>query len=48
MRKGVVLLCGARMDARGMGEDEVTDGARRSSMSELTERTAEADRVLVF
>ena len=31
-----------------MGEDEVTDGARRSSMSEFTERTAEADKVLIF
>jgi uncharacterized protein involved in oxidation of intracellular sulfur len=36
------------MDARGMTEDEVTEGARRSSMGELTERTAEADKVLVF
>jgi DNA-binding transcriptional ArsR family regulator len=26
----------------------VADGARRSSMSELTQRTAEADKVLVF
>ena len=48
VRKGEVLLCGTCMDARGMTEDEVTEGARRSSMSELTERTAEADKVLVF
>jgi len=46
--KGEVLLCGTCMDARGMIEDEVTEGARRSSMSELTERTVEADQVLVF
>jgi len=48
VRNGEVLLCGTCMDARGMGEDEVMDGARRSSMSELTARTAEADKVLVF
>jgi uncharacterized protein involved in oxidation of intracellular sulfur len=48
VRKGEVLLCDTCLDARGMGEDEVTDGARRSSMSELTERTAEADKVLIF
>ena len=47
-RKGEVLLCGTCMDARGMTEEEVTEGARRSSMGELTERTAEADKVLVF
>lgn len=48
VRKREVLLCGTCMDARGMGEDEVTDGARRGSMSELTERTAEADVVLIL
>lgn len=48
VRKGEVLLCGTCMDARGMRTEEVTEGARRSSMSELTERTAEADKVLVF
>jgi hypothetical protein len=31
-----------------MGEDEVTDGARRSSLSELTARTTEADEVPGF
>ena len=48
VRNGDVLLCGTCLDARGMGEDEITGGARRSSMSELTARTAEADKVLVF
>ena len=48
VRKGEVLLCGTCMDARGMTEDEITKGARRSSMGELTERTAEAGQVLVF
>jgi uncharacterized protein involved in oxidation of intracellular sulfur len=46
--KGVVLLCGTCMDARGMSETELMDGARRSSMDELAGATVEADRVLVF
>ena len=48
VRKGEVLLCGTCMDARGMVEGELTSGARRSTMGELTQRTAEADKVLVF
>jgi uncharacterized protein involved in oxidation of intracellular sulfur len=47
-RKGEVLLCGTCMDARGMTEGEVIDGARRSSMDELGECTLAADQVLVF
>lgn len=48
LRKGEVLLCGTCMDARGLGEDELMEGTRRSSMVELTERTIAADKVLVF
>ena len=47
-RRGQVLLCGTCMDARGMKAEESMDGARRSSMDELTERTLAADNVLVF
>lgn len=47
-RKGEVLLCGTCMDTRAMTQDEITQGARRSSMDELTERTRSADKVLVF
>ena len=46
--KGRVLLCGACMDARGLGEAELMDGARRSTMDELAAATIEADKVLVF
>lgn len=46
--KGNVLLCGTCMDARGMTEDDVLDGARRSTMDELTAETLAADKVLVF
>ncbi|HBE92472.1 MAG TPA: hypothetical protein DDW55_08060, partial [Gammaproteobacteria bacterium] len=48
MRKGEVLLCGTCMDARGLTDNEVLDGARRSTMPELAEYTLAADNVLVF
>jgi uncharacterized protein involved in oxidation of intracellular sulfur len=46
--KGSVLLCGTCMDARGMADEDVMDGARRSTMDELGAATLAADRVLVF
>jgi uncharacterized protein involved in oxidation of intracellular sulfur len=46
--KGSVLLCGICMDARGMTEEDVMDGARRSTMDELASVTRAADKVLVF
>lgn len=48
IRKGELLLCGTCMDARGLSDDEVVEGARRSTMDELAERTLAAERVLVF
>lgn len=47
-RKGEMLLCGTCMDARGITDDELVEGARRGTMDELTERTLAADKVLVF
>lgn len=46
--KGQVLLCGTCMDARGIAETELTEGARRSTMDELAAETLAADKVLVF
>lgn len=43
-----VLLCGSCMDARGLTEPDLVDGARRSSMDELASATLQADKVLVF
>jgi len=43
-----VLLCGSCMDARGLTEADLVDGATRSSMDELAEATMAADKVLVF
>lgn len=46
--RGWVLLCGTCMDARGLTDGDVMDGATRSTMDELAELTATADQVLVF
>lgn len=46
--KGRVLLCGTCMDARGMTDEDVMQGATRSTMDELADATAHADKVLVF
>lgn len=45
---GSVLLCGTCMDARGMTQDDLMDGARRSTMDELAAATLAADKALVF
>ena len=45
---GVVGVCGSCIEARGIGESELLQGARRSTMDELTAWTLEADKVLVF
>jgi sulfur relay (sulfurtransferase) complex TusBCD TusD component (DsrE family) len=36
------------MDARGMADDRLVEGAQRGSMDLLTEWTGSADKVLVF
>lgn len=43
-----LLLCGTCIDARGLAEADLIDGAHRSSMDELARATLQADRVLVF
>ncbi|MDX1253406.1 MAG: DsrE family protein [Gammaproteobacteria bacterium] len=48
MAGGEVGLCGTCMDARGLTDEQVIPGARRSTLKELAEWTAEADKVLVF
>lgn len=47
-RGGIVGVCGTCMDARGMKDGELAEGARRSSLDEMTEWTLWADKVLVF
>ena len=41
-------VCGTCLDARGIGEPELAEGTRRSTLEQLTEWTLWADRVLVF
>lgn len=49
LRNGAeVGVCGTCMEARGISEAELTEGARKSSLAELTAWTQWADKVLVF
>lgn len=45
---GAVAVCGTCMDARGIAAEDLIAGAHRSTLDELTEWTAWADKVLVF
>ena len=48
-RRGAqIAVCGTCMDARGLGDDDLTEPAQRSTLDELTEWSRRADRVLVF
>lgn len=48
LHKGQVLVCGACMDARGISDGDIIEGAERSTMKVLAEHTLNADKVLVF
>ena len=48
MRQGEVALCGTCMDARGVSESELIEGATRSTLAQLADWTIEAEKVLVF
>ncbi len=43
-----VGLCGTCMDARAIDESAIVEGARRSSLEELTDWTLWADQVVTF
>lgn len=45
---GEVGICGICMDARGIGDGDILDGAHRSTLAELAEWTAWTDKILVF
>jgi uncharacterized protein involved in oxidation of intracellular sulfur len=47
-RGGGSACRGTCLGARGIGGDRLVEGARRSSMEELTDRTLWADRVATF
>ena len=47
--KGCAIgVCGSCLDARGIRNESLVEGTRRSSMDELTGWSQEADKVLVF
>ncbi len=48
LRKGEVALCGTCMDARGLRDEELIEGAQHGTLAQLADWTAEADKVLVF
>lgn len=43
-----VGCCGSCLDARGIADDRIAEGAHRSSLDELTEWTAWAEKVITF
>lgn len=45
---GEVGVCGSCMDARGLEDADLVEGARRGTLEELADWTLWADRVLVF
>ena len=45
---GEIGVCGTCIDARGIHEKDLVEGALRSTMDELTAWTQWADKVLVF
>lgn len=45
---GEISVCGSCMDARGIAEEMLAEGAKRGTMAILTEWTAWADKALVF
>jgi uncharacterized protein involved in oxidation of intracellular sulfur len=45
---GEVGVCGTCMDARGIGDADLIDGARRGTLAQMAEWTMWADKVLVF
>jgi uncharacterized protein involved in oxidation of intracellular sulfur len=48
VRRGDVGCCGTCLDARGLSEEQLVDGARRSTLDELTDWALWADKTLVF
>ena len=47
-RKGEIGVCGTCMDARGIADAGLLEGAHRGTLDELTDWTAWADKALVF
>jgi Uncharacterized conserved protein involved in intracellular sulfur reduction len=48
VRRGEVACCGTCMDARALTQEQLVEGARRSTLEELTDWTLWADKTLSF
>lgn len=48
LAKGEIGVCGTCMDARGIAETDLVEGARRSTLAGLGTWTQWADKLLVF
>jgi uncharacterized protein involved in oxidation of intracellular sulfur len=48
LHRAEVGCCGTCLDARGLGEELLVDGARRSSLEELADWALWADQTLTF
>ena len=48
LHRAGVACCGTCLDARGLSDDQLVEGARRSTLEELTDWTLWADKVLTF
>lgn len=46
--RGEIGVCGTCMDARGLDDTELSEGAKRSTLAELADWTIWADKVLTF
>ena len=47
-KDGEIGCCGTCLDARGITEEQLVEGASRSSMEQLADWTLDADKVLTF
>jgi uncharacterized protein involved in oxidation of intracellular sulfur len=47
-RGGTVGVCGTCLDARGVTDGELIEGAVRGSMDQLADWSAWADKIVVF
>ena len=48
LHRAPVACCGTCLDARGLREEQLVEGARRSTLEGLSEWTLWADKALVF
>jgi uncharacterized protein involved in oxidation of intracellular sulfur len=47
-RGGTVGVCGTCLDARGVPDTDLVEGARRGTMDQLTDWSVWADKIIVF